>query len=116
MLNVIIPNKEKHSEEIYDLLDLWRASNSQMWRQGRRAQSHFDWNTSRLTCIDQQMVEVFGIYDISMRIGQARVRVAGQNLDVTHSQHGDNWPQLTSEAAQHHSGPREKTNTIYLSP
>ncbi len=63
------------------------------------SQSHLDWTTSRIGCLDGEVVSVFGVYDISMRIGIARMRAAGFNLDATHPDHQGRAQELMKKTA-----------------
>ena len=56
-------------------------------RLGRIAHSHYDWRTSRVTAIGEEVVSHFGVYDLEMRIGISRARTAGVNLVATHPEH-----------------------------
>ena len=99
VLELIEPKKEEHSEAIYALLEHPDHPLTQQWRQGRLAHSHLDWQTSRLGLVDNQVLAVFGVYDLSMRIGSAQVRTAGLNLDATHADCGDKEQELMKKTA-----------------
>jgi RNA polymerase sigma factor (sigma-70 family) len=83
VLNILAPNPVEHTEDIYRLLDVGEPEGTSQWRAGRMAHSHLDWATSRIGRIDDRTVTVLGVYDLTMRIASARVRVAGLNLDAT---------------------------------
>ena len=86
---VLAPDKEDHSEGIYELLDKrWNAISRQC-RAGRITHSHYDWQTSRIGTMDGDVVAHAGIYDLSMRIGSATVRTGGFNLPTAHPDHRD---------------------------
>jgi RNA polymerase sigma factor (sigma-70 family) len=84
VLRTLAPTREEHSARIYDALEArttgWGRT---QWRDGRLAHSHFDWATSRVGLVDDRVVTIFGVYDLAMRIGAARVRTAGVNLEFT---------------------------------
>ena len=48
------------------------------------AHSHLDWDISRIGLIGGRIVIYWGVYDLQMRIGTARVRTAGINLPITY--------------------------------
>ena len=86
---ILAPDKTDHSEGIYELLDRrWNAIGRQC-RAGRIANSHYDWQTSRIGTMDGDVVTHAGIYDLSMRIGSATVRTGGFNLPTVHPQYRD---------------------------
>ena len=77
----------EHGESIYALLALHWQGIDDVCRNGRIAHSHLDWNVSRIGLIGERIVTYWGVYDLQMRIGTARVRTAGVNLPVTHPDH-----------------------------
>jgi predicted N-acetyltransferase YhbS len=82
---IIAPNKRAHAERIFDLVaEQWRDDLREQCRQGRINHSHYDWHTSRVGIVDGNLVTHFGVYDLTVRVGAARVRAAGVNLVVTH--------------------------------
>lgn len=84
VLNTLAPRPETDSDRIYDALEAHTAGWGQtQWRNGRLAHSHFDWASSRLGLVDDRLITIFGVYDITMRVGTAHVRVAGVNLEFT---------------------------------
>ncbi|MDQ3701290.1 MAG: GNAT family N-acetyltransferase [Chloroflexota bacterium] len=84
VLNTLAPRPETDSDRIYDTLEAHTAGWGQtQWRNGRLAHSRFDWATSSLGLIDDRLVTIFGVYDITMRVGGAHARVAGVNLEFT---------------------------------
>ena len=86
VLEVIAPDRQRHTEKILALFEMRDSDPGKtLWRKGRMAESKLDWQTSRIACIDDVVVAVWGIYDLTMRIGGAHVRVAGANLDKVHS-------------------------------
>jgi GNAT superfamily N-acetyltransferase len=52
-------------------------------RGGRLARSSYDWETSRAGLLNGRMVAHFGVYNFLMRLGRARLRVAGVGLVAT---------------------------------
>lgn len=54
---------------------------------GRITESHYDWATSRIGVVDGQTVTHFGVYEIAMRVGVARLRTAGVQLVTTLADH-----------------------------
>ncbi|MCY3665419.1 MAG: sigma-70 family RNA polymerase sigma factor [Gemmatimonadetes bacterium] len=99
VLQLIAPDEKEHSEGIYKLLERPNHPLTLQWRQGRMSQSHLDWMTSRIGCLDGEVVSVFGVYDISVRIGTARVRTAGINLDATHPDYQGRAQELKEKTA-----------------
>jgi predicted acetyltransferase len=84
-LSVVPPDKRLHAEDIFDLLAMqWRNDLREHCRNGRIHHSHYDWATSRVVVVDGKTVTHFGVYDLTMRVGSARVHTAGVNLVVTH--------------------------------
>ncbi|MGH2369608.1 MAG: GNAT family N-acetyltransferase, partial [Chloroflexota bacterium] len=90
VLRTIAPSRAEHSAQIYDALEGkttgWGRT---QWRDGRLAHSHFDWDASRLGLIDNRLVTIFGVYDLTMRVGAARLRAAGVNLEFTDPEYRD---------------------------
>ncbi|NKB70377.1 MAG: sigma-70 family RNA polymerase sigma factor [Candidatus Latescibacteria bacterium] len=92
VLRLIAPRKAEHSEEIFKIFDsLGRQELTLLARDGRILDSTHDWKTSRIGLVGDQLVTYMGIYDITMRVGTARVRVAGENLSYTHADHGERF-------------------------
>ena len=79
------PDKAEDSEMIYGLLSMdFGDGLARACRNGRIAQSHLDWRVSRIGLSGDKLVTFWGVYDLQMRIGSARVRTAGINLPMTH--------------------------------
>jgi GNAT superfamily N-acetyltransferase len=78
------PNPAEHAEAIYALLATHWEGIDAVCRNGRIAHSHLDWEVSRIALIGGRLVAYWGVYDLQMRVGRARVRTAGINLPVTH--------------------------------
>lgn len=99
VLEIIAPDPATDGEEIYSLFELAEQPDAFQWRAGRLAHSHVDWQTSRIATLrpseqtgDNTAAEVIAainVYDITMRVGTARVRTAGFNCEVTHPDHAD---------------------------
>ncbi len=49
-------------------------------------ESHCDWNTSRIGLIDDMIVTTWGVFEITLRIGISRLKVAG--VDCVHTRPG----------------------------
>lgn len=94
VLEIIAPDRARHGEAIYTLFEMEQRPDTFQWRAGRLAHSHVDWATSRIGALRgakqgdagaaEQIVTAMQVYDITMRIGTARVRTAGFNCEVTH--------------------------------
>lgn len=83
-VSIEAPGKRKHGEKIYELVaEQWRDDLRRHAREGRINYSHYDWNTSRIAVDESKVVAHFGVYNLAMRIGTARVAAAGVNLVVT---------------------------------
>jgi predicted acetyltransferase len=85
VFTVTAPDRRLHAEGIFDLVaEQWRDDLRDQCREGRIFHSHYDWRTSRVGLVDGQVVTHFGVYDLAVRVGSARVAAAGVNLVVTH--------------------------------
>ena len=84
VLKIVAPVKEQDSEAIYaQLEDKGRPDMARQARNGRIAESHCDWKTSRLGMVDSKVATHVGIYELNFQIGDAVVRAAGINwLDI----------------------------------
>ena len=84
VLNIVAPVKEKDSEAIYTRLEeKGRADMARQARNGRIADSHFDWKTSRVGMVDGKIATYVGVYELNFQIGYAVVKAAGINwLDL----------------------------------
>lgn len=99
VLEIIAPNRQADEEQIYSLFELARHPDTFQWRAGRLAQSHVDWQSSRIAVLRSgkqeqssntpEMIGALHVYDIAMNIGAARVRTAGYNCEVTHPAHAE---------------------------
>lgn len=101
VLRLIAPQQSLHSEGIYKLFtQLGREELATMARMGRIADSRHDWKTSRVGFVDDQIATYFGLYDLTLRIGSAHVRAAGENLCYTHPDYGERFGELMDQTAQ----------------
>ncbi|MEM7532476.1 MAG: RNA polymerase sigma factor [Chloroflexota bacterium] len=98
VLHIIEPSKAQHGEAIYGLFEMEAEDpHTFQWRAGRLAHSHVDWSTSRIGTVQdggdpkkaEKVVTAMHVYDIAMRIGNAQVRTAGFNCEVTHPAYMD---------------------------
>lgn len=81
VLKIITPAKERDSEAIYRRLEeKGRGDMARQARNGRIAESHFDWQTSRLGMVDDKIATYVGVYELNFQIGTSVVKVAGINL------------------------------------
>lgn len=104
VLEIVAPNQQADGEAIYSLFELAEQPGTFQWRAGRLAQSHVDWQTSRIALlrataheqktVDSEVIGAMHVYDIAMRIGTVRVRTAGFNCEVTHPVHAEERPML----------------------
>src|SRR5262245_717547 len=86
-LHIVAPDPTTHADALFALLDLEWEGIGESLRAGQIAGSHYDWRTAQVGLLDGRMVTHFGVYDIAMRIGSARVRTAGVNLVATHPEY-----------------------------
>ena len=80
---VMAPQQEKDAEAIYAWLEhkVQRLDMAVQSRKGRIADSHYDWTTSRLGLVDDELIAHVGVYEIGLWLGCGQVRVAGINVD-----------------------------------
>src|SRR5262245_7422524 len=83
-LRIISPDPAAHGDALFALLDLEWPGIGEGLRAGQILHSHYDWKTARIGLFGERLVAHYGVYDIAMRIGIARVRTAGVNLVATH--------------------------------
>lgn len=86
-LTVVAPDPTRHAEAIYGLIDLEWPGTGEHCREGRIAHSHYDWGASRIGVLGGEVVTHFGVYELVLRVGVARVRTGGVNLVLTHPEH-----------------------------
>jgi hypothetical protein len=89
VVRLIAPEHGRDSARIYETLEGKTVSGRTQWREGRLAHSHFDWGASRVGLADDRLVSIFGVYDVAMRVGSARVRVARINLEYADPEYPD---------------------------
>lgn len=93
VLDVIVPNRSKHGEAIYSLIEMGDNPHTFQWRAGRLAHGHVDWAASRIGCVQEeattQVVTAMHVFDITMRIANARIRTAGFDCEATHPRYMD---------------------------
>ncbi len=103
VLQIIAPNEKTHGKDFYNFLDSrddqWHSVSPNEYALGRIHDSHYDWKTSRLGMKDGRIVGVWNAYDLTMRIGSAEVKVAGQNCSRTHLNYQDQDVDLKLSAA-----------------
>jgi RNA polymerase sigma factor (sigma-70 family) len=101
VLRLVAPQQSLHSEGIYKLFTkLGRDELATMGRMGRIADSRHDWKASRVGFVDDQIATYFGLYDLELRIGSARVRTAGENLCYTHPDYGERFGDAMDQTAR----------------
>ncbi|MEZ4679362.1 MAG: sigma-70 region 4 domain-containing protein [Caldilineaceae bacterium] len=100
VLAIIAPAQATHGEAIYALFEVAEQPDGFQWRAGRLAHSHMDWQSSRIATLHPtgqtaaDVIAAMHVYDITVRVGTARVRAAGFNCEVTHPDHTDQRPAL----------------------
>ncbi len=89
VLRTLAPRPVADASRIYDALEAHATGwGRTQWRDGRVAHSRFDWETSRIGLVGDRLVTVFGVYDLTVRVGTAGVRTAGVNLEFTDPGYG----------------------------
>ena len=90
-LHVITPDPVKHRDEMLDMTSKVFSRGmgyfgAYAWsRNAYIYNSHYDWNSSCIGLLDGRIVTHFGIWNTTMRIGKARVKVGGVGLVATHA-------------------------------
>ena len=79
---IIAPEQTKHAEELIELMGkvfshMGYYEFTEYCRKAYINHSHYDWETSRIGILGGRIVTHVGVWDYDMRIGGARVRVAG---------------------------------------
>lgn len=86
VLRFTAPDREKDVPTVYSLFEAEDHPSRDEWRAGRLSDSHADWNASRVAFMQEgnaeKLVAALNVFDLTMRVGQAEVRVAGINGDV----------------------------------
>jgi RNA polymerase sigma factor (sigma-70 family) len=100
VLRTLAPRPAADARRIYDALER-RASGwgRTQWRDGRVAHSRFDWDASRIGLVGERLVTVFGVYDLTVRVGAAGVRTAGVNLEFADPEDGDDGRHALEQTA-----------------
>jgi predicted N-acetyltransferase YhbS len=89
-LQISAPNRERDSPELIDLLCKTYSAGPGYWnaeravRKGYLVNSNYDWAASRIGRWGNEIVTHFGVWNFQMRVGHARVRVAGIGAVATH--------------------------------
>ena len=74
---VVAPDELAHGPALYALLDtVWPGTGAEC-AAGRIADSHYDWDASRVALAGADVVGHVGAYALRLRVGTARVPVAG---------------------------------------
>ncbi len=81
-LTLVAPDPARHGEAVCDLVSKTFSGDGYFevrrhCRNGYILNSHYDWKASRIGLIGERLVTHFGVWNITMRIGTARVRMAG---------------------------------------
>jgi predicted N-acetyltransferase YhbS len=117
-LQVIAPGPQKHREEMFELIAKVFSHRGYFQFRDRLREyyvdhSHYDWTASRIGILDGRIVTHFGIWDYQMRIGAARVRVAGVGAVATHQDcRKRGYMKLTAQASV--AGLRERGYDLSL--
>ena len=83
----IAPDRREHEGMVLGIVGAQWPSVSDAINWGRITDSHYDWATSRIGIVDGVSVTHFGVYDLTMRVGVARLRTAGVQLVTTRANH-----------------------------
>ena len=81
-LALVAPDPARHGEAICDLVSKTFSGDGffesrNHCRNGYILNSAYDWKASRIGLVGDRLVTHFGVWDITMRIGKARVRMGG---------------------------------------
>ena len=86
VLRLVAPDPSTDATAVYRLFEAEDHPSRHEWRAGRLADSHVDWRASRIAFARdgeaERLVAALNVYDLTMRIGTAEVRVAGINGDA----------------------------------
>ena len=89
-LRVCAPNRENDVAQLTDLLCKTYSAGLGYWPAEKRSNngyllnSNYDWNASRIGKVGSEIVTHFGIWNFQVRVGRARVCVAGIGAVATH--------------------------------
>ena len=102
VMKIIAASEQDHFPGLAELFYTDAASEFRERREaedGRVAHSHYDWEATRVGVVKGEVAAVWSVYDITMRIGTARVRTAGHNFcKILPAYAGQGWLQKTAEA------------------
>ena len=90
-LQITAPDRKNDVPGLIDLICKTFAVNAGYWkgeqicRNGYLLNSNYDWNASRVGKIGGEIVTHFGIWKLQVRVGRARVGVAGIGSVATFS-------------------------------
>lgn len=89
-LTIVPPDRRRHGETLCDMIAKIFGGGRGYYRFRDFCRkvyvlpSHYDWKASRIGLIGDQIVTHFGVWDIQVRIGTARVRAGGIGAVSTH--------------------------------
>lgn len=102
VMKIIQANEKAHLAGLAELFYAGEAKDFRNRREvedGRVADSHYDWEATRVGVVDGEVAAVWSVYDVAMRIGTARVKVAGHNFcKLLPGFDGQDWLDRTAEA------------------
>ena len=84
---VMAPDPKRHAAAVLDLISKTFGGYFAFHQRSREVyvlHSHYDWASSRIGVVGEQVVSHFGVWDYQMRIGLARVRTGGIGAVSTH--------------------------------
>lgn len=89
-LHIIQPELKQHLMELSDLLSKVFSDSLGYWNgmdkclNGYIAKSNYDWKSSRIGFLNDELISHYGIWDFRIRIGESRIRVGGVGAVGTH--------------------------------
>jgi predicted N-acetyltransferase YhbS len=105
-LKISAPDCENDASELIDLLSKTYSFGLGYWngerasRNGYLLKSNYDWKASRIGKLGSEIVTHFGIWRLQVRVGRARVWVAGIGAVATHDHYRKRFfLRQTSDAA-----------------
>ena len=86
---ITAPDRKLHMDELADLMaKIWPWPDYYTQRDRTRrcylGSDHSDWQTSRVALLDGRIVSHWGVFNYRMRVGSARLKMAGVGGVVTH--------------------------------
>jgi hypothetical protein len=93
-LHITAPNETQDLSNLIDLLCKTYSAGPGYWtgerkcRDGYILRSNYDWNASRVGKLGDLMVTHFGVWKFQIRVGRARLCVAGVGAVATHEHQG----------------------------